>query len=774
MIIELEDLLVKYLNGGINLFLGAGFSIYSENKEKNRLPLGRELAAELHKKFKCPPIEDLPKICTVIDSYDKDGLRNYLINRFTVSSYDEAYSVVPDINAKRIFTTNIDNLVHKIYSKGTVKYINDILMNGAIPGDLNCVDYIPIHGSILNEESEFLFNIQEVSSSFRTQRNAWEHLKFAANESPSLFIGYGFADVGAIQSLYGETRAKSIERKHKWILLHESDESAEAYFKALGFKIIVGDVKDFLIYLKSVVEKDRIVSKEKRDYILDIYPEAKVPLENQIKSVRKIDDFFLGSPPIWSDILSNRIYTTSHLDIVRNLLEKHKKLIVTGIPTCGKSTLMMQLARQLRLENQKILLFNAISTNKARIIANEINSETFVFMDNFSADIDSFLLLSGNRHIRLVGFDRYYSLDMNYHRIDVNEFSIYDMSELTPHDVQGIYEKIPPVIRKPMNGRNMHQGKSVSTFELVNYYISTPNINERFRSILSDLEKNDSLLLEVLVMVCYLHECRTSVSFDVLNNFLDDEVDSYHDVLEIREALRGLVLEVPEIIDSSNKREQDYYSPRSTIFSETVLSQIPNKVFARVYELFHELVPKHVIPHYNIFKRFAYDSRYCARSFPNWEKGLSFYYKMYGQDKSPYILQQCALYLLSKKQYRQAGIEIDKAMQGSKKRHFSIENTHAIIMFQANIQNASGSKDVLKTLDDSMELLNRCYQEDKKKNYHAYTFTRQALDYYKVYPGAKAMQYLENAEKWLNLLLKENRKNRIARNLLKKVKLILT
>jgi hypothetical protein len=148
MKIDLQESLFENLRNGINLFVGSGFSTYSTNSEGRNLPIGSSLATELIKEFHCPPLNDLSKICTIIDSYNSDGLKNYLVNRFTVSQYDEVYKNILKINAPRIFTTNIDNLIERIYETTNEKYINNVFINGSCYNDSKCIDYIPIHGCI--------------------------------------------------------------------------------------------------------------------------------------------------------------------------------------------------------------------------------------------------------------------------------------------------------------------------------------------------------------------------------------------------------------------------------------------------------------------------------------------------------------------------------------------------------------------------------------------------------------------------------------------------
>ena len=48
-----------------------------------------------------------------------------------------------------------------------------------------------------------------------------------------------------------------------------------------------------------------------------------------------------------------------------------------------------------------------------------------------------------------------------------------------------------------------------------------------------------------------------------------------------------------------------------------------------------------------------------------------------------------------------------------------------------------------------MNILAECYNDDKRKSYHAITFADQAIRYYSKYADAAALAYISTALKWL-------------------------
>lgn len=770
MKIELENSFENSLKEGVNLFLGAGFSILASDIDQKRIPLGNELCKELIEHFSCPPINDLSKLCTIIRSQNSDKLDKFLRKRFDVKDFDKIYLEILKINAQRIFTTNIDNLSTKIFEKSKNKYLKNIFLEGMCFGDNKCVEYIPLHGTVEDPDSQLLFNKQEVSSSFRTVRNGWASLTNAASQFPSIFLGYSLEDVGAIESLFGDQNQLKTQ-KNKWILLYEPNEGTKAYFKALGFNIIVGNIKDFLEKLKTFQnlsqQKKHI---ESSDSLEQIFPQAKIKKSKSTGRVRSIDEFYLGSPPIWSDIQSNRIATTSHLAKIIDLVESGKNLIVTGIPASGKTTLKLQLASKLK-ESKRIFMFENLSENKAKIITYEVKSSTVVLVDNYTTNLDAFLLLNQNKNIILVGFDRYFYVDMSSHFISNEEFNFYDVSDLSERDIQSIYESIPLTLRQPSLTKNRKYGEHPSIFEIVNYNIKATDISKRYGDILKELNEDDPDLLDLLLMACYLHSCRTPLSFEVASSFLNNNFD-YDEVIEMINSLKGLLNEAMYGIQTY-EFNQDYYEPRSQILAETIIEQANHTYFARMYITFHEQVPKHQIPDFNSFKRRAYDSFYTTKAFKKWEEGEEFYDTVHYRDNSPFLLQQCAIFLMKKNRFYEAAIKIDKAIQSSHKRFFSIENTHAIILFKANINSRESDPNIRTTLDKSMDILKKCYMEDKRKTYHAITFAEQSIAYYSKFPDKSSLEYLSLAKEWLRSIQIERKWNRKARKLREEINNIL-
>ena len=127
---------------------------------------------------------------------------------------------------------------------------------------------------------------------------------------------------------------------------------------------------------------------------------------------------------------------------------------------------------------------------------------------------------------------------------------------------------------------------------------------------------------------------------------------------------------------------------------------------------------------------------------------MDFYEKVFIYDnRNPYILQQGALYLSTKHRYSEAFDWIDRAKTMTNNKHFSIRNSHAIILFDANYEiNTDEAKGLLI---QSMKTLHECYSNDNRKTYHAQVYADQALRYFRKYHDETSVEFLEQSKVWL-------------------------
>lgn len=317
MKIENENTFKSHLQKGINLFLGAGFSVEAKGTYEGKpkaMPVGDGLRKEILKTFGRDENSRmlLPQLYQIISTTQRDALNEFLRNRFKVVEFSELYGNLERINLKAIFTTNIDDLVFKIFEESKKYYINDISLRGPSIAGSSAIDYIALHGSVIHAPSEGLdFSPVEIASSFERDKDKWFGYIGRVQQTPTLYWGYSMADAGVLQALAKET-TNGRERAPAWVTLSGEDDEAIEYYSSLGFQIIIAETNDLLKYIGQIkVEKTagspkRLLDKRFSEFLIP--PVTKVP-------VRTLTEFYLGAEPIWYDIFLGGLHKTKHFSV---------------------------------------------------------------------------------------------------------------------------------------------------------------------------------------------------------------------------------------------------------------------------------------------------------------------------------------------------------------------------------------------------------------------------------------------------------------------------
>jgi len=592
-----------------------------------------------------------------------------------------------------------------------------------------------------------IFDVSSINNAYSTNPKIWNQLTLDFERKITLFWGYGLQDTGVIQALTSSNSNIS-NHKDKWIIIRNSDDDIIFYFEALGFNIIIADTDDFLAYLNNLNTGHEPGQSKVTPELKYYFEKNIIPKSNKNLLVRPILEFFSGNPPTWYDVFSNQIYKTSHFNKIKNFIYSKKNLIIQGAPVSGKTTLMMQIA--IEIDNQLKFIFENLQLKKAQLISNALKGQAAViFIDNFSDSLDAFNYLSKYENITLIGIERTHNFSSISHLIDSNKFNIYNVTELTDSDLQGIYDNLPISTRYAKLNKEKNKDYEKDTiFEFVKRNVKHNTIKQRFIEVFENLKKHDFKLTEFLVLTAYAHNCRIPVSFEMIYSYFNGELSHFDEVFELRNQLNDLVKDYSG--DLNTDEDQDYYFPRSYFIAETIIDVIHSDVLKNVMLKTLINIPNTRIPFYNIFRKYSYDKNLALKAFPNWKEGMEFYEKVYDMDfNNPYVLQQGALYLANKRKFTTAFEWIDRAITQTNNRYFSIRNSHAIILFDANINSADDTPSIRKQLDNSMQILEKCFNDDKRKVFHAIRYAEQAKEYINKYYDSKAISYVQKAKDWL-------------------------
>lgn len=745
-----KEKFINQLCDGLNLFTGAGFSVMAKDINNNDFPIGDSLLKELKKEFpRISKFPDLAKASTILESTFKEEFYDFLIKRFSVESYSELYNVLPLLNIREIFTTNIDNLIYKIYENASDRYINTTTVEGQPYNNSLAVNYSPLHGNIIYPQYGFIFSKTQIASAYTNQHDDWTSLKSVIKNQSILFWGWSFEDSDVIEALYSGKNGVD-NNESKWILLRNPKDYEIDFYDTLGFKIIIGDTESLLSELKEIQKRISITKNESSGILL---PEYSVPPETN-SALHPLLSFFEGDSPQWSHIRSGGVPRTHYYHTISDLLDKNRNIFVIGMPASGKTTLMMQLLVCYQTKKTKHFLTSPTLKEVELYIRKLNDNNAILFVDDCFRDYNSIIKLIETNNIQLVCFDRDYTYENQIYRIrsQFDSFDVVDVTEIDDRDARMIIDSIPAGAQKTKT--------TIAVNDKTIYSILTKNMKakrfeKRFKSLVKEFYNENPIATELFIMICYVHSCGVPVSFDMVYSYLSPITKDFKTVYRYIKEVGKIIVECSDQsfeFLNVNFQEQDYYQSRSRYFAEQIMANLPHdpNILKNVLVRFVENVPAFHICRFDIFKRYGFDADYALKAFDDIEEGKAYYEKCALIDDSEYIYQQAALYFSKKKKYTYAFTWIEKARNFSYFNRFSIDNTHAIIQFYANIEVEDDSTGTVeKLLEESLEVLKNCYTNDRRKTIHVISFSNLSIRFYDRYKSDLSIEYLELAKEWL-------------------------
>lgn len=769
----------------MNLYLGAGFSVYADNETGEKLPLGNEINKHLIDVFGLKTNREytLSKSCQKIKKDNKDALERLLKETYRVKSFDKMYTGLCRLPIKNIITLNIDNLVERIYEdESSTKIIADNNITGPLEKN-NVVNLYKLHGSVTYPMgSDMSFTDKELTDLFVREPGLFNTVSLKLSSAPTLFWGTSFGDNDSLELIcHSEIYSKSATPK--WIVVYPSDNVEDTIedLEDLGFNIVVADTKELMEYLCSLsfAASTKVKKYVYREY-RENFPANFICNELEHSSVRRpVMDFFSGAEPVISDILSSNVKRTSYFNQILQTIFSKRVTLITGIPGCGKSTLLMQLAFGKEIDGRKFW-FNSIIKQEAEKLVRLVKDDknVTVFLDNLYSNVDVFEVLKGNSNIKLVLAERALNYEYVKRFLSISSDAIVDVSNLAASDIQNICLSMNKSSSDAI--ALMEKNENISLLEIVFFASTNAQIKERISGYIKDVAefKDEKLkidLLELYTLVNYTSSCGIPATMDMLYFYFGDLIENYEDIIYALKKMNKIIVETTDEelkIDES----QDYLIMRSKLFAEKSIFLIPPEIFAHVLEKFLDKVSPHAIYRYDIFKRKAYDADFTCRAFSK-TRGIQFYEKLLLQNSNPYVRHQYSIFLQRKGDINLAWEQIDRAHTECQKKIFSIANTHAIIMFEKNMAvEAKNEKelDIQKnTIGRSFSTLEYCLSQDIRVSYHALTYARNAIRYYEKFGKDEFSEsYIDSATVQLNSII--DSKEYIYRPVLREMKTLLS
>lgn len=146
---NINQALGEAASGRAILFTGAGFSKGARNIEDSEFMSGVDLARYLCSKCDIDDPIDLDQASDIfLDEFDEDTLIAELRNKYTVKNVADPHVILSELDWKRIYTTNYDNVLEQAYVQLGKKLISVTLGDNIYDIDLTRNICVHINGFI--------------------------------------------------------------------------------------------------------------------------------------------------------------------------------------------------------------------------------------------------------------------------------------------------------------------------------------------------------------------------------------------------------------------------------------------------------------------------------------------------------------------------------------------------------------------------------------------------------------------------------------------------
>lgn len=361
------------------LFLGAGFSYGAYLKTGTNIPLGNKLKDIIIKdllKISASDAEyeelndySLKQVCDYYEhSFGKEGLYDFLTDMFSDVVPSEEHFQLTNYQWKKIYTTNIDDLVEQVYARNKQTIIPQHSPRKTIVQRDSATHYFKLHGSVRNPSEGFVFSTESYVNSVITSNDfRFSTLATDMHSEHFIFLGSNFEEfnIDYYLKLYENTGYASSRGKLFFINPKPSALLRKRIERVQGV-LIEWDTNAFLQYITDLKSLDK---KTKEQQLLkEVENMAFYNLSSIKNSSGDLKDYqsrlYLGYEPTWEDIFTDWDFVNK--DLIREFLRFLKNLptygsgifSLIGKAYVGKSTFLKRLALHLLSEGYEVFNYS--------------------------------------------------------------------------------------------------------------------------------------------------------------------------------------------------------------------------------------------------------------------------------------------------------------------------------------------------------------------------------------------------------------------------------
>ena len=419
-----EQYLLKRLgDNDVVLFLGAGFSADATSRLGTPLPLARDLGRSLWELVYSEPYEDGSSLADLYDAVLRAGtpherIRALLEERLLTSAIPSSYDALPRPYWYRIYTTNIDDVLRRVYNRVGEPQLDVV----AFPREelkerdasLDRIQGIFLHGQLPCRPSEITFSTGQFAS--RALRHSPLYDQFVGDYSThcTVFLGTELNEPLFWQHVAArEERAQGVseQRPRSFLIAPRIPAPRRTQLQAFNVVPVEAYTADFLQWLAQVapsLPSRADVLRKTLPSVVALFESTRTPVTSDpdlsgfgkafqivpaTMAVRSDRSFYLlGATPRWEDIYRGldapRDITDSAMAFVARVHAREsdtRVAAILGSAGSGKSTVLRRLAVRLAQEGQSVFLTNSEELPNAATIRSalhRLSRPTTLLFDN--------------------------------------------------------------------------------------------------------------------------------------------------------------------------------------------------------------------------------------------------------------------------------------------------------------------------------------------------------------------------------------------------------
>ena len=459
------------LNEAPILFLGAGFSLGAKTKSGEGIPTGAQLKKIIIEKFlkiKEANVEykeligySLAQVCQYCtNKQDASYLNDFLTDFFSQVTPAEAHLRLSNYFWKRIYTTNIDDLVENIFKQKQKEIIVQQYVRKFTFKKENATEYFKLHGSVTNPSEGFTFSTDEyVDSIIQSRDYRFSSLSTDMHSENFIFLGSGMEEINLDYyfKLY-ENSGYPSSRGKIFVINPNPSLLLKGKIERVQGTLIEWNSNQFFDFIDSIVAtKVSITKYDLNRNVRDLGFINVKTLRDSFIDIKNYDsELYLGYEPKWEDIFSDWDFIDERITSAFSKFHKvsgdQKTAVLSfyGKSYIGKSTFLKRVGNDLRNLGYETYYFAGRNFNYQPFLQMIKRSDAFNFaivVDNASyyyGPLKSLMkaIPAGKRLLVITASRPFFHFKWRYNFVEEFFTEIYIESKLNRHYAENIVAKL--------------------------------------------------------------------------------------------------------------------------------------------------------------------------------------------------------------------------------------------------------------------------------------------------------------------------------------------